>query len=210
VSFEEALARNPPPPRKLGDVMLTYDPPVLVGKGASRATLAPTLALIAGTTFGLLTLGGFFAHFSENALIALVLLTGASFIANVMLERRAVRQRSFVCHFAEKTLRLDSATALNTPRTAVVDFERISAVEIITALDGMLALTVTFVPASGRPVVTREVLIAFVLQAQRPELERVATMLRNAFAPTPKGALPEEPSPQRPGEPPEPVDSFIP
>jgi hypothetical protein len=194
----------------LGDVQLTYDPPLLVGKGEARATLAPTAALIAGTAFGLTTFAAFFSHASEATLVALVLATGACFIANVMLERRAVRQRSFVCHFAEKTLRIDSATAFNAPRTVLAHFEKVSAVEIVTALDGMLALTVTFVPASGKPVPMKEALIAFVLPVQRPELERIATMLRNAFAPAPADALAEPAPEQKPREPSEPVDSFTP
>ena len=191
-------------------MQLTYDPPVLVGKGTAKATLAPAAALIAGTVFGVSTLAGFLTHASDWVLGGLVVATGASFLANVVLERQAVRQRSFVCHFAEKTLRLNTATAFNAPRTVLAHFERISAVEVITALDGTLALTVTFVPASGRPVVTREALVAFVLPVQRPELERLAVMLRNAFAPAPVGALPEEQPAQVPGELPEPVDTFTP
>jgi hypothetical protein len=211
MSFEAALARNPAPPRKLGDVQLSYDPPLLVGKGAARATLAPTAALLAGTGFGISTLAAFLVHASEVLLTALVLATGGAFIANVVLERRAVRRRSFVVHFAEKVLRLDTATALNAPRTTVVNFEKISAVEIVTALDGLLALTVTFIPLGGRPVVTKEALVAFVLPAQRAELERLAGMLRNAFAASPKLEAQEEPvAPPRPGEPPEPVDTFGP
>lgn len=212
MSFEAALARNPAPPRKLGDVQLSYDPPLLVGKGAARATLWPTVALIAGAAFGVSTLAGFLLHASAAVLAPLVIATAASFIANVVLERRAVRRRSFVCHFAEKTLRLDSTAALFGPKTVIAHFEKVSAVEIVQALDGTLALTVTFVPAHGRPVAQREVLIAFVLPVQRPELERVASLLRNAFAPSPKveSGPAEESPPLAPGEFPEPVDSFTP
>lgn len=214
MSFEAALARNPAPPRKLGDVQLTYDPPLLVGKAASRATLAPTAALIVGVALGISTLAAFLVHASEPVLIVLVLATGAAFIANVVLERNAVRRRSFVVHFAEKVLRLDTSTALNAPRTTVVNFEKVSAVEIVTALDGLLALTVTFIPLAGRPVVTKEALVAYVLPAQRPELERLASMLRNAFAASPRLEAVEEVQepgePPKPGEPPEPVDTFIP
>lgn len=190
---------------------LAYDPPILVGKGEARATLLPTVALISGAALGLSTLAGFLLHASAAVLAPLVIGTGASLIANVVLERRAVRRRSFVCHFAEKTLRLDTTAALSGPRTVLAHFEKVSAVEIVQALDGTLALTVTFVPAHGRPVAQREVLIAFVLPVQRPELERVAALLRKAFAPSPKLAdEPEGVSPPVPGEFPAPVDSFTP
>jgi hypothetical protein len=208
--FEEALARNPAPPRKLGDVQLTYDPPLLVGKGAARATLWPTVAMIAGAAFGVGALAAFLLHAHEWVLGALVVATGGSFMANVVLEHRAVRRRSFVCHFADKTLRLDTTRALGAPRTLIADFEKVSAVEIVQALDGTLALTVTFVPAHGAPVVLREVLIAFVLQVQRPELEKLASMLRNAFASSPKFEGPPEPIEGLPGVSPEPVDTFTP
>jgi hypothetical protein len=210
MSFEAALARNPAPPRKLGDVQLTYDPPLLVGKGASRATLWPTVALVAGVALGVSALAAFLWHASPAVLGALVVATAASFIANVVLERRAIRRRSFVCHFAEKVLRLDSTHALSGPKTLIAHFEKISAVEIVEAFDGTLALTVTFVPAHGTPVAMRELLIAFVLRVQRPELEKLATMLRNAFAPgMPLGEVdaPEAPGPEGL---PEPVDTFTP
>lgn len=207
-TFAEALARNPAPPRTLGDVSLKYDPPILVGSGVSRSTVGPLVALVSGTGFGLASLAGFIVHLPPLALGALIVAAGASFIANVFLERRAVRRRTFVIHFADKTLRLDTATQFRgRPRTMIADFEKVTAVEIVETLAGTLALTVSFVPAHGPPQLRQEALIAFVLPAQRPELERVQALLARAFGPSPKsaaagaGAEPELAAA-------EPVDSF--
>lgn len=201
-SFRQALEENPAPARTLGDVSLRHDPPLLVGETAVQpAGHLSALALALAGALDVVALAGFLLDVREGTLIGLVGLAAAGHLFAAWSERRDKRQRRFVCNFADQTLRLDYQLPLRgLPRTLLVDFAGVRAIELLEDPRGGLALVVDFVPAHATAERLREVLVAQARPEQRAGLERLRAVLRKAVglepAPAPEGPPPAADRPE--------------
>ncbi|MBL8950806.1 MAG: hypothetical protein JNK82_08525 [Myxococcaceae bacterium] len=197
--FEQALKQNVLPAR-LGDVKLTCEPSMWVGR-ADRPARGPLsrVALVVGAAFGLATLAAIVLRADHETLAACVVPCVAGFGGAAWLEQRERRQRAFVVDFYEHVLRLDFSTPLGgMPRTLYVAFEKVHAVELEAQGDGLKVLTVDFDAGRG---LYREVLAANIGPKQVEAAQRVRRMLRAAVGLEP-------PVEQGAQEPPPIVDSF--
>lgn len=180
--FEDALAGNPAP-RRLGDVVLRYDSSMLVGE-TRRAprSVWPTLAWTSGVV-GLVAAIGAVAIGAPLALGGLFTVLGAAGLAGATwLEVRERRTRRFVVNFASTSLRLDFVTPfVGRPRTLVVPFDAVRAVDLFEQGDGGRCLTVDFVPQVGSSELLREVLAAFIGREELEQAHRLQRVLEGAF-----------------------------
>jgi hypothetical protein len=177
--FSEVLESNPAP-ATVGDVVLRYEPSMLIGETPKpRTTLKPTGAWVIGLAL-LLSAGGYVVLSNELAPPIALAIGGALFVAAASwLERLEKRQRRFVANFATNSLRLDfSSPIAGYPRTLVIPFDDVQAVDVLEQADGALCLVVDFA-LHGR--VLREVLAAYVPVDHRAALERVQRVLSGAF-----------------------------
>jgi hypothetical protein len=177
--FAAALESNPAP-TVLGDVALRYEPSMLIGETPKGPrTWRPTLAWLVGISLLLVAVG---AGLSSSSLLLLaipVVAGGIILAAAVWLERFEKRQRRFVANFITYALRLDfSSPIAGYPRTLVVDFDDVKAVELVEQADGALCLLVDF---EHQRRTLREVLAAYIPESQRPDAERLERVLRGAF-----------------------------
>lgn len=177
--FSQALDANPAP-AALGDVKLRFEPSMLIAETPrQRLSLRPTIAWLLGLCFLMGALGGLVTDTSVNVALACIVLAGLSMAAATRLERLEKRQRRFVANFETYTLRLDfSSPFVGQPRTLNVAFDDVREVSVLEQADGALCLVVEF--AQGDRVL-QEVLVAFVANERRDELERFQRTLQNAF-----------------------------
>ena len=173
--FAAALAENPAPSR-LGDVSLRYEPSMLIGETAKpKRTWGPTFAWLGGISALLFALAAIFLS-DSGALSALLLADGAlSLLGAVRLERHEKRQRRFIANFGTYSLRLDFTSPIaGQPRTVVVPFEAVKAVELLDA--GILTVDV-----EHRGKRLREALVAFISEEELDDARRLERVLRGAF-----------------------------
>ncbi len=199
--FDQALKANPLPVR-LGDVKLTYEPSMWVGRAdrPERGVLSKA-ALIAGTAFGLATLVCIARRADHETLASCLLPSIAGFGAAAWLEQRERRQRAFAVDFHDHFVRLDFSTPLTgMPRTLRIAFERVHDVELHEQGSDLQVLTIDF---EARDALFREVLVASIPTAQLSDAQRVRRMLRAAVGL-------EKPAGEAPAEPPPIVDYFAP
>jgi len=177
--FADALEQNPAP-TKLGDVALRFEPSMLIAETPKPpSTWWPTLAWLAGVGFLLATVGSVLLSSELVAGVALAVVGGGSLAAATILSRREVRQRRFVANFGTNTLRLDFTTPIaGQPRTMLVPFDDVRAVELMEQADGRACLVVDF-EADRR--LLREVLAAHITPAEEEASERLLRVLRGAF-----------------------------
>lgn len=180
--FAQALAENPAP-RRLGDVTLRYEPSLLVGEtDRPLRSWRPTAAWV----------GGLCLAVAAVSLIALgappavgwlfVALAAVAFAGAFLLERRDARQRRFVVNFGTSSLRLDFVSPIRgQPHTLVVGFDAVRDVQLFEQGDGLLCLTVDFAPRPGSTERLREVLVAFIPDAQAAQAARLQRVLSGAF-----------------------------
>jgi hypothetical protein len=179
--FADALESHPAPAR-LGDVALRYEPSVLIGETPKgRRTVTPTAVWVVGLSLLLFSAAAVVTLPQVVPAVALAV-GGAVFVAfAVLLERLEKRQRRFVLNFETHRLRLDfSSPIAGYPRTLLVPFDDVQALQLLEQADGALCLVADFA-LHGRTL--REVLVAFVPAAQRAELERLQRVLEGAFGP---------------------------
>jgi len=177
--FADALDSNPAP-RALGDVALRYEPSMLIGETA-RGQAGWRSYTAWGV--GVLSVLGAVALIGAGATLEfaspLIILAAIGLGAAVWLERFEKRRRRFVANFATTSLRLDFQTPIaGQPRTLVVPFDSVKAVELFPQADGAECLCVDFVRDGA---VLREVLVAYVPEAQRSDADRLTRVLRGAF-----------------------------
>ncbi|MBI5481421.1 MAG: hypothetical protein HY906_21355 [Deltaproteobacteria bacterium] len=179
--FQKRLEQHPAP-KRLGDIELRFEPSMLIGETArGLKSWRPTAASALGVALVLLAVGLLITGVPEIVSGLLVALAAAAFIAAVRLQRVDSRRRRFVLNFLTNSLRLDFVTPIaGKPRTLVVPFDAVRAVELLEQGDGLRCLTVDFVVAGGRELL-REVLAANVPAAQAPEAERIQRVLEGAF-----------------------------
>lgn len=177
--FADALASNPAP-SALGDVALRFEPSMLIGETPKRPrTWRPTLAWLSGFSLLLFAVGGLVLSVSDALVTVLLVLGGAAIALATWLERHEKRQRRFVANFATVSLRLDfSSPIAGYPKTLVVPFDDVKAVALVPQADGARCLLVDF--AVGDRLL-REVLIAYIPEAQLADAERVERVLQGAF-----------------------------
>lgn len=209
--FADTLAAHPAPTR-LGDIALRYEPSMLIGETPKvPASLWPTVVWLGGISSLVIAVGLLLVNAPIAPIVIVAALGAVGIAANVWLERVDKRQRRFVANFATNSLRLDFVTPFaGRPRTLVVPFDSVKGLQLLEQGDGLLCLTVDFVPLVGRAEVLREVLAAFIPDAQREDAERLERVLTGAFG---LGEIPED-SPfhdtrdEAPGEGAPPVDEF--
>lgn len=207
--FADALADNPAPTR-LGDIGLRYEPSMLIGETPKgRESLWPTVVWVGAVACLVIALGLLLVGAPLVAIGIMAGLGALGMLANSWLERVDRRQRRFVVNFATNSLRLDFVTPFaGRPRTLVVPFDAVKAVTLLEQAPALWVLTVDFVPPLGRAEVLREVLAAFIPQAQHQDAERLERVLAGAFG---LGDVPDD-SPWRDapdaGQAPPPPDTF--
>ncbi len=202
--FQQALDALPPL-KRLGDVSIRYEPSLLIGEAdRPRAGWAPVVALCVGVggAVGLLAAG--LSGADAGALAVAVLATGLGFGGAAWLNQRERRQRRFVLNFGTYALRLDFSTPIaGRPKTLVLHFDLVRSVDVREQGDGALCLTVDFMPAAQSSELLREVLVAHVSPDARPQLERLARVLHDAFdlarleQPAEEGGLTADTAPSR-------------
>ncbi len=185
--FAEALESNPAP-TALGDIALRYEPSMLIGETLRQPrTGRPSFSWVSGLALLVLAVGSLVLGGSDVLSAGLVLGGAAAMALAVWFERLEKRQRRFVANFAMLTLRLDFASPIaGYPRTMIVDFDDVKALELATQADGALCVLVDFI---HRDQALREVLAAQIPPAQRPQAERLERVLRGAFG---LGAIPSD------------------
>jgi hypothetical protein len=203
--FADTLAAHPAPSR-LGDVALRYEPSMLIGETPKAArSLAPTAAWVVGIAALVVALGLLLAGAPVAPIAVMVALGAVGAFASVWLDRLDRRQRRFVANFATTSLRLDFVTPFaGRPRTLVMPFDAVKALHLIEQGPGLACLTVDFVPPGAGAELLREVLVAFIPEAERAAAERLERVLSGAFG---LGDVPVD-SPLRAAEDAPPVDEF--
>ncbi|MFT3707592.1 MAG: hypothetical protein QM817_07975 [Archangium sp.] len=177
--FAAALESNPAP-SALGDIGLRFEPSMLIGETPkARTTIKPTAAWVIGIALLLFSAGVVVTVTNVVPAIALAI-GGALFIgAGVWVERLEKRQRRFVANFMTNSLRLDFSSPLaGYPRTLVIPFDDVSAVELLEQDDGKLVLVVDFELQRRQ---FREALAAWIPADKRPDAERLQRVLHGAF-----------------------------
>ena len=178
-AFAKSLEANPAP-SIVGDVSLRYEPSMLIGETAlGLKSWRPTVLLIVAIASLLLAIGTLLGNLQLGASIVLLIIAATSMTGSIWLERIEKRRRRFVANFATISLRLDFASPIaGYPRTIIVPFDDISALALVEQEDGAHCLLVDFT-LDGRTL--REVLVAFIPEAQRDEAERLERVLHGAF-----------------------------
>ncbi len=190
VSFERALAQNPPPSGRVGDVSLRYDPPVLVGetaRGPGRGRLAADVAMLGALGAGLAAVAALVSGSGTGWPAALAAVGGGLFLLSGALERRARGRRRFLLHFGTETLRLDLPGGLRGPTTQTVPFDAVTDLYVLVGADGVHALWVELTVREDHPPVAR-LLVDGVPEAESEGLRRLWTTLRAAFGLRPPAA----------------------
>jgi hypothetical protein len=166
----------------LGDIALRYEPSMLLGEtDALPRTLRPTLAWTAGLIGLIATLGLFVLDAPIASLWLSVGASAACFALATRLEAWERRRRRFVANFGTTSLRLDFVQPISgRPRTLVVAFDDVKAVDLVRQRDGAHCLTVDFAPDPG-PQVLREVLAAYIADHELEQARRLLRVLEGAF-----------------------------
>ncbi len=179
--FQKRLEQHPAP-KRLGDIALRFEPSMLIGETARRLkSWRPTAAWVSGLALVLLAVALLVIGAPEVTAGILAVLAAAAFAAAVRLQRADARRRRFVANFLTTSLRLDFVTPIaGKPRTLVVPFDAVRAVDLLEQGDGLRCLTVDFTVAGGRELL-REVLAVNIPPAQVPDAERLQRVLQGAF-----------------------------
>jgi hypothetical protein len=177
--FARALEDNPAP-SSLGDVRLRYAPSMLVGETPpGRRTWRPLVLALLGMTLVASAIASLAAARALESTLGLGLGAAAALWASSWRERLERRHRAFVVNFATTSLRLDfSSPIAGRPRTLVVPFDAVTAVEALEQADGAWCLTVDF---THRGDALREVLVAHVPAVDAAALRRLSRVLEGAF-----------------------------
>jgi hypothetical protein len=180
--FQRALEENPAVHR-LGDVSIRYEPSLLIGEAdRPKPGWEPVLGLLVGVAGACSLAAAALTSGAVGWMAGSLLATGLGFGAAAWLTQRAKRQRRFVLNFGTYALRLDFSTPITgRPKTMVMDFDLVRALDVREQGDGRLCLTVDFLPDADSRDVLREVLVAHVPQADREVLERLQRILHAAF-----------------------------
>ncbi len=178
--FEKALAQNPAPQR-LGDVVLRFEPSMLIGETRrSAGTLWPSALWVVGLGSGLMAVYVLAVRAPLEWPVTLGVVSALGFLLGALLERLEARRRAFVANFATTRLRLDFVTPLRgQPKTLIVHFDAVRGVELEEQGDGRHCLTVDFVISADR--VYREVLAASIGEEALPDAHRFKRVLEGAF-----------------------------
>lgn len=179
-------------PRRLGDVALRFDSPILIG----RAELRP----VGWKEIGLWCLAGALSaafvaavvrRVEADELAGIGVLAAAGLAAAGWLEQRRRLARRFVLNFDAQVLRLDFSTPIaGAPRSWVVDFAQVRQVDLARQADGRLAVWVE-VEWEGRTY--QEALVADVPEGERAGAAWFVALVRDAClqepgaAPAPEG-----------------------
>lgn len=155
------------------------------------------MLLAAATALGLGSVGVLVLDVSFPLSLGLALVSAGLLFASYLLDRRARGRLGFVVSFTGYTLRLDSLTKTGAPRTELVPFERLRALEVERTPHGY-RLEIEFEGPDQRP--TRRALIPAAHPDELSSLERLEHLLRGAFdlPPTTRGEAPAPPSSPRP------------
>ncbi|MFZ5440512.1 MAG: hypothetical protein ACOZQL_10925 [Myxococcota bacterium] len=177
--FSDALASNPAP-AALGDVVLRYEPSMLLGETPKQPrSWLPTLAWLLGISLLLGAVGVLVLSASDALLVVFLVLGAAAIAAATRLERFEKRQRRFIANFATVSLRLDFASAIaGYPKTLVVPFDAVKDVSLVPQADGARCLLVDFQLGDR---LLREVLVAYISEGQLADAERLERVLHGAF-----------------------------
>jgi hypothetical protein len=180
--FAAALEQHPAP-RTLGDVSLRYEPSMLIAETPKpRRTWRPTAAWLVGFSALLVGVGLFLLRVDPVGIIGFVALGALGLLGATWLEQLDKRRRRFVANFGTTSLRLDFTSPIaGRPRTIVVHFDQVRAVDLVVQADGAHCLTVDFVPTPGSAQVLREVLVAYVPTSQLDDAARLHRVLQGAF-----------------------------
>ncbi len=177
--FEEALELHPAP-KVLGDVTLRFEPSMLIGETAksTRGEWATGIWLV-GISALLFGVGGLLLSAPEELVACVVAVSAVALAVATWGERHQRAQRRFVANFTTTTLRLDFASPIvGYPRTVLVPFENVLAVELMEQVDGATCLVVD---CQRHAQQFREVLVAFITREEQEQSERLARVLRGAF-----------------------------
>jgi hypothetical protein len=190
--FQQVLDAHPAP-RRLGDIRLIYDPPLLVGHATRPPRgVAPSIALLGGAGASLLALALVLRGSPRLGIpVALAALAAVLVGLGGILEQHGRRQRRFALDFSLDQLRLDFNTpALALPRTLYVPFDQIVSVDAWPVPGGRSMLTVDFKTEDGT---LREVLVHNVSPREQESLDRLQRLLEGAFGLGEAPAKPDEP-----------------
>jgi hypothetical protein len=144
-----------------------------------KPTWRTSATWVAGLSFLLLAAGALILQL-DLWVVALLLGLGAAAIGGAaFLERFEKRQRRFVANFATVSLRLDfNSSIAGQPRTIIVAFDSVRAADLVRQVDGASCLCVDF---EHDGALLREVLVAYIPDAQLEDAERLERVLRGAF-----------------------------
>jgi hypothetical protein len=170
-------------PAAVGDITLRYETSLFIGETRpKRATWWPIMALSGGLFFAVLVLVGTALRQRSPVLLVCVAATAMCFGAHTWLRRHQRERRRFVLNFAMGTLRLDFASSLLlSPKTVVVPFDRVVALERLQVDEEQQALVLELKELSGQSQHFREVLVASVPSDEYHKLDTLEVFLRNAF-----------------------------
>lgn len=162
---------------------LRYEASLLVGETPpGRRTWRPTLLWLGGVSALLAALGLVVLGRDPLGSSALLALGALALAAGTWLGQRERRRRRFVLDFDACRLRLDFVSPIaGRPRTMVVHFDAVRAVDLRRQGDGRHCLTVDFTPAPGSTLLLREVLVAFIEAPQLEAARRLGRLLEGAF-----------------------------
>lgn len=185
--FEDALHQRRAP-EKLGDIRLSYDPPVLVGQTkveGGRRRYLPDALFVGALGCGVGAVGGLVANPGGAVTLPVLLAAGAAVlvILAAQAERRVRRPRRFALNFLDETLRVELSASLGRRGQALtVPLDDVQDVYAVERRDGRYSLLVDF-ESNGRPLTA--LLVDRVPPEEREELGRFWTALRSACALTP-------------------------
>ena len=184
MGFEDSLQSQRPPAR-VGEVRLSFEGSFFLGQADHpRDTHAAELLNLGAVAGGVSALAVLLADGSSLAAALLALAAGALGLCAIVFRRRVRARRAFSLNFATESLRVDFLEGrLARPRTEIVPFDAVEAVEIVPAA-GRHRLEVIYRTDRGR---VRRALIEHARPDEVEALRRLWRLLRNGFGLKPAG-----------------------
>ena len=162
---------------------LRFEPSMLVGETSpALRSLWPTVTWLLAITATVLCIASLVQNVPLGVPFGLATVASIAFSLATWLERVERRRRAFIVNFGTTSLRLDFVTAIaGHPRTMIVHFDAIRALDFLNQGDGLTCLVVDFVASQGSSDVLREVLVASIPVTEREGAERLHRVLFGAF-----------------------------
>jgi hypothetical protein len=167
-------------PRNLGDVLLRYEPALLIGEAKTQHKMwTPGVALIVGIGSAVAALALLLFNAPNEWTALLLAFTAAGLFGSFYFSQLEKRRRAFVLNFRDNTLRLDFVTPFaGHPQTMIVPFDEVKAVGLERIADGSHVITVDFARAGQ---LLRDALIVQISLVETTSAEKFKATLEAAF-----------------------------